>query len=233
MLIRYFTSELSACQSLAAVMLEHLSIPPPANRPTALMVSGGKTPLEAYRLAADAAVGHPPGLGQYFLLSDERLVEANSPHSNLRAITPFLLAVGAEPERLLLVDTSLPAGQAAEKFHADLSNFLVEGGSVPLGILGIGSDGHTAGIFTESDIAAGRERFALSTNRPDGLPGVSVSPSFLQRVRRLVLFAMGKSKTEILRQFVRTPLATTVGKVLEGHPHVELWTDCELQHTEG
>ena len=53
--------------------------------------------------------------------------------------------------------------------------FTPAGGVVTLGLLGLGPDGHTAGLFSAGDLDRGRDRLAVSVHRPDGMDGITVT----------------------------------------------------------
>ena len=111
-----------------------------------VMLAGGKTPLEIYRRAATENLTTD---GKFFL-SDERYVPAADPQSNYGTISPFFTS-------LLKIRTEWPIEVAAQAFHDDLSRLK----NIPLGLLGLGADGHTASLFNLNDAALRDERLAI------------------------------------------------------------------------
>lgn len=185
----------------------------------AVMLSGGSTPYAIYARLAENPCPFNPDLALF--LSDERVVPYASPQSNFGNLLPMLRALEAEPS-FISVKTDLGAEVAAQRF----SEVLSRQESIPLGLLGLGSDGHTAGIFS-NELASGATReLACAVQRADGLDGVSVTPSLLKQVDRIILIVTGESKREIIRVLLENPESIPAGIALSGHEHVELWTDC-------
>jgi len=186
--------------------------------PGNLMLSGGTTPGAIYgRLAAAPVPVHP---GRRLFLSDERMVPAGSGQNNAHNLAPVLLALGCA-DRFVRVDTGLAIEEAAARFEAALRPM----DKIDLGLLGMGSDGHTAGIFTCGHARENTGPLVLHTRRPDGMGGVSVTPALFARVGRIVLLVAGASKQQIVRTLLDAPGTIPAGVALRGHPQVELWTD--------
>lgn len=106
-----------------------------------LVLAGGRTPEEAYRLLA-ASQGSWPHWEIFF--GDERCLPADDEGRNSVAAGRVLLEkVSLRPERIHVIPADLGAVEAARRYAA-----LVKG-ALPfdLVLLGIGEDGHTASLF--------------------------------------------------------------------------------------
>jgi 6-phosphogluconolactonase len=190
--------------------------------PGAMMLSGGKPPFSLYsQLASSPFPIHPQRI---LFMSDERMVARESPESNVGNLKPFLHALNAE-NRFIPLDTSLSPTQAAEKFNQALQPLK----NITFGLLGLGTDGHTAGIFTPQLARQKEGSLALSVHRPDGLEGVTVTPPLIQRVEQIVLLVLGSTKREILQTLHDHPQTIPAGILLASHPSVEIWTDQAVQ----
>lgn len=207
-----------ACASRLADELQR-----PASAPTAVMLSGGSTPLAAYRLLASS--GRRAAPSSLLLFSDDRHVPPEDPRSNYGTIRPLLHAFGVADPQILHVHGERPLDEATDRYHHDLDACLRNAGEISLGLLGLGTDGHTASLFTPDDLDRGAGRWAVAVQRPDGMSGVSVTPEFLHKVRRLIFLVAGPDKRAILERLVRQPTTVTAGRAVAGHPAVELWTD--------
>ncbi|NOU35691.1 MAG: hypothetical protein HOO88_02810 [Kiritimatiellaceae bacterium] len=175
-----------------------------------IMLAGGKTPLEIYRRAAAENLSTA---GKLFL-SDERYVPFTDPQSNYRSIAPFFPTLGRVP-------TELPIEAAAQAFCEYLSRMQ----SVPLGLLGLGADGHTASLFTLQDAAFRNGRLAvpvIKTEKPDR---ISVTPVLLRRIEKIIILATGEEKKAIIQTLLENSETIPAGAALAGHPNVEVWTD--------
>ncbi len=185
------------------------------------MLSGGSTPYAIYnQLAASPCPVHPD---RRLFLSDERMVPNHSPDNNAGNLAPMLGVLGCE-DRFIRVDTGLPAAEAAARFGRDLQPLK----KVDLGLLGMGADGHTAGLFTREQANRKSGALALHADRPDGMEGVSTTPALFQRVERIVLLVAGESKREIIHTLLSEPESIPAGIALSGHPDVELWTNIPI-----
>ncbi len=262
------------------------SIFPNIGNSDAVMLAGGRTPLEIYRRAAKEGLSTKASL----FLSDERYVPSTDPQSNYGAISPFFITScppdglvgqaslysdslclslnqkntrsrlrdstnGREASLLrgnarrkwqpcptqnekhfIRVQTELSIEDAAQAFHNELSQ--IE--RIPLGFLGLGTDGHTASLFNLEDAALRDERLAIPvvlqnkaaetaavrtaavsaalTNR------ISVTPTLLNRIERIIILATGAEKKEMIQTLLNHPASIPAGVALADHPNVELWT---------
>ncbi|WP_168433647.1 6-phosphogluconolactonase [Pontiella sulfatireligans] len=208
----------NSIETLTLQMLELLrqTLSTPGN----LMLSGGSTPYAVYnRLAAAPCPVHP---NRRLFLSDDRMEPADSPNNNAHNLDPMLKALACE-DRFIRIDTSLPIEQAARQFEACLQP--METGD--LGFLGMGADGHTAGLFTPEQARMDTGPLTLYTNRPDGMQGISATPAFFKRIEKIVLLVTGESKRSIINTLLSRPDSIPAGIALGKHPCVELWTDLE------
>ena len=192
-----------------------------AECPYAVMLSGGNTPMPIYRLLAHEPLKPSPQL--HLLYSDERLVPMHSSENNYGNTMDMVRALRLPDARILRVRTELPLQAAADRYDRDIAQFLAQGGQLPLGLLGLGSDGHTASIFTAEDAALGDDRWAVAVPRPQKPDRVSVTPACLSRVQQIVFIATGVDKAAIVQRFKSEPLSMPAGQAVAGVRHVELW----------
>jgi 6-phosphogluconolactonase len=191
----------------------------------AVMLAGGRTPLDAYRLLAADPISD--GCRARVFLSDERMVPADSPDSNAGHIGPLLQAAGIAGDRFLRVDTTGTLETAAGGFDRALAALLAAGIRVPFGILGVGADGHTASLFSRADVEAACEgdRLAVPVRKPQPPDRISTTPRLLRRVEDLVFVVTGADKATIVRALLGEPGTIPAGLAVEGHPRVSLWVD--------
>ncbi len=185
-----------------------------------LMLAGGRTPLEIYRRAAadlsrrSSAKAEGLSTNGILFLSDERYVPVADPQSNYKTISPFF-------PNLVKIRTELPIEQAAAAFHETLKRMQ----SVPLGLLGLGADGHTASLFNLHDAALRDERLAIPVIKEEKPDRISVTPTFLSRVEKILILATGEEKREMIQTLLEKPDTIPAGVALSDHPNVEVWTD--------
>src|SRR5215468_941942 len=215
--IRRFSSR----AALDAALEERLARAITASGPRAIMLSGGTTPLPAYRALGSRALAHAEGLHIFF--SDERYVPSDSQASNYLRSRPLLDALALRPEKLLRVRTELPLAQAAEDYERALGAMLGSGVHVSLGLLGLGADGHTASLFSAADLARARGQLAIAVQRPDGMSAVSVTPQLLAQVEELIFVVVAAGKREAIRALEAHDANLTAWRAVEGCPALELW----------
>jgi 6-phosphogluconolactonase len=187
------------------------------------MLSGGKTPLPAYRELA--ARGPERNDHLRVLFSDDRYVPSTSDASNYHQSCELLNALSLPENSLLRVRTELPLAAAAEDYERRLRALLDAGVRIKLGLLGLGPDGHTASLFNAADLDRARGHLAIAVERPDGMSGISVTPEFLAHVEKLVFVVAGGGKHDAIRSLMNNDPKLTAWRAVQGVPDVELWVE--------
>jgi 6-phosphogluconolactonase len=207
--------------ALDAALAERLEQAITAAGPSAIMLSGGNTPLPAYRALGSRRLAHDERLS--ILFSDERYVPADSAASNYLKTRPLLDPLALSPGSLLRVRTELPLEEAAADYEQQLQRLLGSGVHIGLGLLGLGADGHTASLFSAADLERARGHFATVVQRPDGLSAVSVTPELLATVREPLFVVAGSDKGDALRALLAQDPGLTAWRAVQGCDRVELW----------
>ncbi len=201
-------------EALIAQSLETLrAVFPTLGSHQGVMLAGGRTPLEIYRRAQAENLATEGTL----FLSDERYVPATDPLSNYGTISPLL-------GNLMRIPTELPIHDAAQAFHEELSR--VE--SIPLGLLGLGADGHTASLFNIDDAAIRDRRLAIPIIKLEKPDRISVTAGFLQKIEKIIILATGAEKKKMILTLIENPGAIPAGVALADHPYTEVWTDQKI-----
>jgi 6-phosphogluconolactonase len=179
-------------------------------------LSGGTTPAPLYAaLAASPAVaGLAARIALHFWVGDERDVPADSPDRNGTVIAAALagILVGAPPQRGFAPRRGAPAtlhawpegdrATACARYAGEISAALGAEPIFDLAILGMGADGHTAGLFTMEQVAASEAHgiLALSTRAPSPpRDRMTMGATLLRRSRSAMVLLRGKAKEETLR----------------------------------
>lgn len=189
--------------------------------PRLMLLSGGSTPYPIYQ----AAMEHlpQPDRACCFGLSDERVVPYQSTESNYGRLQQLVSGWELLDQQFLKVDTTLPTDSAAMNYHRSLAGFLDSGGICHTALLGLGSDGHTASLFSPNDFPSRSDLWAVPILRPQPPDRVSVTPALLQRFVRVVFLVAGAEKSAVVEQLLQDPLSLTAGLATQGCPSVELW----------
>jgi 6-phosphogluconolactonase len=215
------TRRFASRSALDAALEERLARAIAATAPSAIMLSGGTTPLPAYRALATRSLKHDAGLR--ILFSDDRYVSTDSEKSNYHQSRPLLDALALPPEAVLRVRTELTLEEAAQDYARSLAALLAAGIPVGLGLLGLGADGHTASLFSAADLERARGKLAIAVQRPDGLSAVSVTPEFLARVGEVLFVVAGSGKREAIERLAARDAGLTAWRAVQSCAQVELW----------
>lgn len=208
-----------------------------APSPYVVMLAGGRTPLEVYQRIAQEPPRHVhPAL--HLMLSDDRYVGPEDQRSNYRHVRPLAEALGLPESRLVHVDGLRQLPEAVEGFDAGIRRLAEREAVFSTAVLGIGSDGHTASLFTHEQLGhpggdAGSGRLSPAPQRPlalhtgthGGLDRISVAGEVLLAFHSLIFFATGASKRDVLYELSRRPETLPAGRLMLAHPNAQVWTD--------
>jgi 6-phosphogluconolactonase len=209
--------------ALEAALTERLAAAIASAEPGAIMLSGGTTPLPAYRTLGARPLTAAATLAVLF--SDDRYVPKDSPSSNYCQSRPLLDALKLPEDRLLRVRTELPLPEAAADYERRLDDLIRRGTRIGLGLLGLGAEGHTASLFSAADLERARGHRAIPVQRPDGLSAVSVTPELLSQVREPVFVVAGAGKRAAVAALLARDPKLIAWAAVEGCARVELWVD--------
>lgn len=228
--IRTFASRTQLDAALAARLEQSLLGAGPAG--LALMLSGGHTPLPAYRQLA-SRVDTLAGLSRaalHLCYSDDRYVPSDAEASNYHSSQPLLDALRLSEDQVLRVRTELPLEEAALDYERRLRKLLERGVRIGLGLLGLGADGHTASLFRAEDLERARGRLAIAVQRPDGMAGISVTPQFLAHLGQPLFVIAGGGKQAAIDGLERGDPAIVAARAVQGCPRVEVWVEEAAEH---
>lgn len=208
---------------LNAALIERLdrAITTAARGGSAIMLSGGKTPMPAYRELGSRSPQPAPDLSVLF--SDERYVPSTSEASNYHQSLPLLNALALSESSVLRVRTEMPLDAAAIDYEKRIDALLLAGVGFRLGLLGLGADGHTASLFTADDIARARGRRAIPVNRPDGMQAVSVTPEVLAHFTDLIFVVAGRDKHNAVQSLINRDSSLAAYRAVESRATTDLW----------
>ena len=190
-------------------------------QPGSVVLTGGS----AAELVLPLLIGpevHWRSLSLYF--SDERAVPPEDPNSNFGLIHDRLL-IHIEARSVNRIRGEDEPGHAALAYQQVVAPAVERG--FDLMLLGVGREGHIAGLFPGSPALDATDRLCLPVQRPDGMMGITLTPPALTSARRILLLVSGESKADAVRRAVSgdEPPTTCPVRVLAHHPRARFVLD--------
>ena len=166
-------------------------------------LSGCSTPRPLYELLATRAYAKRIdwALVEVFF-ADERCVPPDHPDSNYRmARLAFLEKVAIPPANVHRICGELPPAGAERAYHDELRSALSDDGRLDLILLGMGTDGHTASLFPESDALSESEADVVATYA-EALHAwrVTLTLFTINSARNILFLVSGPEKAEALKR---------------------------------
>lgn len=165
-----------------------------------LVLSGGTTPLPAYRRLA--ARPDLPWDRVHLWIGDERFVPDHHPDSNFRSIREHLLHhVPVDPDRVHPWPVLETPEESARAYGGAVQRELTAK-PFDLVLLGLGADGHTAGIFPGTRTVASNETAVASRPADTKHARLSLSPRRLSEARTVAFLVAGEEKRPALEALI-------------------------------
>lgn len=188
---RHSNSQADVVDYVAKLINQHLA----AGDRVLWLTSGGSNIILSAQIASKLATDNSGNL--YVSLVDERYGELGHPDENWQQLLDAGFEIkGAHPHRPLTGDSGT---ETASKF----GQWLVEQinlADISIGLLGIGSDGHTAGIKPHSSAVQSRET-AVYYNWDDH-QRITMTPAAIVKLDVAVIQAFGRDKDDTLHKLL-------------------------------
>ncbi len=182
---------------------------------TSLIVTGGSSPQLCYELLAEEAM---PWERVQIFLSDERWVDSTDERSNEKMVRERLLVSNASDATLhgYYQDAVSIAERCASLTRE------IEAVPNPLAscLLGMGSDGHIASLFSDSEsfaegISIDSQALCLPVHtRASDVPRLTLTLPALVRSEEVLLLFFGDEKRDVYQQAVASETAYPVSRLL-------------------
>lgn len=163
-------------------------------------LSGGETPRPVYRWLASQGRVAWDRVEIYF--GDERAVPPDHPESNYRMVMESLVGpAGVDPARVFRMEADRGNAEAAA---ADYARILPD--PLPVLLLGIGKDGHTASLFPGGTALVEKE-LRVTAVPADGSrrARLTITPPVLESARRVLVLARGEAKAAPVARALQGP----------------------------
>jgi 6-phosphogluconolactonase len=188
-----------------------------------LLLAGGNSPLPVYQKLGKSPIIKWESVELF--QSDERFTPATNDKSNqyniIKSLTPETINLCREAN---FIDTSTTIDNAISDYEERLDS--LDGIWFDLVVLGIGSDGHIASLFTNEDIKSKKQVLHTKSNNAELVNDrVSLSVESILNSREIIVLLTGESKTGIVGEIVEgnLPASQFPAKILYTHPRVSMF----------
>jgi len=171
-----------------------------------MALSGGNTPGGVFSLLASSDYRDCVDWNRLHLFwGDERMVPPEHQDSNYRLVQETLLDhINIPDENVHRMRGEIVPDEAAAEYAELLYNhFAVSPPCFDLMLLGLGTDGHTASLFPETDAVEECEKHAVAVFVPKlDAWRVTLTLPVLNAARKILFLVSGKSKSEMVQRIV-------------------------------
>ena len=165
----------------------------------AVVITGGTTAAKVYRALdrLEGWKGLEPWDGLDVLFSDERCVDPTDEASNYRmAMELFLGRTTATVHRM---PGELEPAEGARRYHDDIAGIVAAGPHAAF--MGMGPDCHVGALYPGSP-ALVDPNYCAAVSRPDGLNGLTLTPTAMLACASIDLLVTGVAKAEAVERAV-------------------------------
>ena len=161
-------------------------------------LSGGNTPLPAYRLLAGEFAAQVDWARTHLFWADERCVPPTHEASNYGAARAALLDhIPIPPDQARRMEGELPPQTAATAYARALDSFFGHKRQLDFVLLGMGADAHTASLFP-NDAALRATGAVAVVPREDGQTRITLTGPTINDAREICFLVTGSEKADIL-----------------------------------
>ncbi|MBI5346564.1 MAG: 6-phosphogluconolactonase [Chlamydiae bacterium] len=164
-------------------------------------LSGGKTPIPFFE-----ALAKEKGIlwdKVYLFFVDERYVPSNDQKNNGLLVKRHLIDhIKIPMKNVFYIDTSLAIKNSVLDYEKKLRSFFKKKKiSFDFTLLGLGTDGHIASIFTKA-AALKKEPVLITQKKEETFKRISLSLFLINQSKNIIFLVTGQEKREILRKLL-------------------------------
>lgn len=166
-----------------------------------IALSGGKTPTPFFDvLAKEKGILWDK---IYLFFVDERYVPFNDQKNNGLLVKKHLINhIKIPAKNVFYIDTSLAIKDSVLDYEKKLNSFFKKNKiSFDFTLLGLGTDGHIASIFTKSE-ALKKEPVLITHKKEDPFKRISLSLFLINQSKNIIFLIIGQEKKEIVRKLL-------------------------------
>jgi 6-phosphogluconolactonase len=168
-----------------------------------IALCGGTTPKRLYSVLSDIYAEDIPWGRVHLFWSDERCVPYSHADSNYGFAREHLLdSIPIPSKNIHFIKGDADPESEAERYSSEIENFVEISNNLPrfdLILLGVGSDGHTASIFSDRmDILSSDNICETTVNPENGQKRVTLTGNVINNAASVVFIVTGVEKSEVV-----------------------------------
>lgn len=169
-------------------------------------LSGGSTPNAFYRFLADYDEFKNISSRLHFYWGDERCVAADSDESNFKQASEALLQnLSIGNEQIMRIEGEAEPQREADRYRDVLCDQLVMTNDLPVFdfiLLGLGTDGHTASVFPDTEPVYTNGICAVYSHPETGQKRISITEAVINSAKNVAFLVTGEKKKEIVKKIL-------------------------------
>lgn len=185
-------------------------------------LSGGSTPKAIYK---KVVLTKELDWTKVFLFwSDERAVPADHPDSNYHMAMEFFGKLPIPPGQIFRMKAEVDIEKNAKDYEEKIQHYAGKH-LFDLVMLGVGEDGHTASLFPNTTALSIEDRLVVSNYVPaKNTYRMTFTFPCINRSAKIAIYALGKSKQEIVSKVLHAPIISSYPSSRIGTPEsIALW----------
>ena len=196
-----------ASYALAEYFVETATIAVKDRGQFSVVLTGGSSPKEVYRLLAQAPFCTKVPWDKTFVFwGDERCVPTDDSQNNARMTSLALLDhVPIQPRHIYRMNGTVDASIAASEYESQLKTFF--NGKTPsfdLVLLGMGENAHTASLFPHTSVLKEQKAWVKGLFIEEvGMSRITLTAPLINQAKKIAFLLFGTSKAHTLNEVLQ------------------------------
>lgn len=207
--IKVFKDVAELCESTANFIIDLANRSIAAKGQFVLVLSGGSTPNELYKLlATETFQKKMPWKNTIIFWGDERCVGLDDKLNNAYVAKSLLLdKIDIPATNIHITPVNLSPAEAANKYEQDLKDFFKsKPPQFDLIFLGLGENAHTASLFPGTEVLHEKNRWVKEVYvEEQKMYRVTMTEPLINQAHNIIFLVTGKSKAEVLYTIFNSP----------------------------
>ena len=207
--IHVFKDVAELCESTANFIIDMANEAIAEKEQFVLVLSGGSTPNELYKLlATESYQKRMPWKNTFIFWGDERCVGLDDTLNNAYVAKTLLLdKIDIPAKNIYVTPVNLPPAEAANKYEQELKDFFKnKPPKFDLVFLGLGENAHTASLFPGTEVLHEKDRWVKEVYVDEQkMYRVTMTEPLLNQAHNIVFLVTGKAKAAVLHTIFNSP----------------------------